>query len=504
MKKSGIIGLGALAVQSIAAEQTFPNIILIYADDLGYGDISCNGTSSVQTPNIDRLAERGLNFSRAYASSATCTPSRYSLLTGEYAWRKAGTGVLSGDAALVIEPGRMTLPTMLKQAGYRTGVIGKWHLGLGSGAVDWNADVKPGPNETGFDYSFLIPATGDRVPCVFVEDRRVVGLDPADPITVNYRTNFPGEPTGKNNPELLKMKWSHGHDGSIVNGISRIGFMKGGHAARWVDEEIADTLTAKAKKFIQDNRNGPFFLFFSAHDIHVPRAPHFRFAGKSGLGPRGDAILQFDGCVGELLHEIETLELTENTLIILSSDNGPILDDGYVDDAAEKLGTHKPWGSMSGTKYSSFEAGTRVPLIVSWPGRIVPGTSEALMSQVDFLASLAALVGVTHNPIVSPDSENHLDALLGTSSVGRDWIVEHSFSLALTSKDWKYIAPYDREIPDWLVKQKKIDPGLSSDAHLFDLKNDPYETHNVASKWPERTEEMAGILQEIKDQGGNL
>ena len=199
-----------------------PNIVLIYADDIGYGDLSCYGATRVRTPNLDRLASRGLRMTDAHSPSATCTPSRYALLTGEYAWRRKGTGIARGDAAMIIKPGRVTLASLMKQAGYATGVVGKWHLGLGSGNLDWNGQIKPGPRELGFDYCFLIPATGDRVPCVYVENRRVVGLDPKDPIGVRFGKPLGEEPTGKSHPRLLKIRPSHGHNQTIVNGISRI------------------------------------------------------------------------------------------------------------------------------------------------------------------------------------------------------------------------------------------------------------------------------------------
>ena len=194
MKKINLLP-GALGLLSVSASfpaftqpAEKPNVIIIYADDLGYGDVSCYGGTGVRTPNIDRLASQGLRFTNAHCTSATSTPSRYSLLTGEYAWRRKGTGIATGDASAIIKPGRYTIASAMKNAGYTTGVVGKWHLGLGTeGGPDWNGDIMAGPLDIGFDYNFLIPATGDRVPCVFVENRRVVGLDPKDPITVSYK-----------------------------------------------------------------------------------------------------------------------------------------------------------------------------------------------------------------------------------------------------------------------------------------------------------------------------
>lgn len=475
-----------------------PNIIFIYADDLGYGDLSAYGATKISTPNIDRIAANGIQFTNAYATSATCTPSRYSLMTGEYAWRKKGTGIAAGDAAMIIQPGRLTLPFVLQNAGYHTGIVGKWHLGLGPvGGPDWNGEINPCPLNIGFDYSYIMAATADRVPCVYIENRHVVGLDPNDPIAVSYGKPIGNEPTGRDNPELLKLKPSHTHDNTIINGISRIGYMTGGHSARWIDENMADMFTRRAIDFLEQNSQKPFFLFFSTNDIHVPRVPHPRFAGKSGMGARGDVILQLDWCVGELLKTLDNLNLTKNTIIIFSSDNGPVLDDGYQDEAVEKLNGHKPAGPFRGGKYSAFEGGTRIPLMISWPGKIKAGIfSDALISQVDFLASFASFTGQQQSNKEATDSENMMDALLGRSNKGRTSLVQQGGSLALTNNEWKYIEPSKGSK---INKNTNIELGNDPQPQLYNLKTDKGEQNNVAAQNPEIVKEMVNLLQKIKN-----
>lgn len=482
----------ALALATSEAWAERPNIVVIYADDLGFGDVGCNGARAGLTPNVDHLAKRGINFTDAHATSATCTPSRYALLTGEYPWRKRGTGVLPGDARLIIEPGRMTLPGVLRGAGYRTGVVGKWHLGLGGDTLDWNGEVKPGPLEVGFDESFIMAATGDRVPCVYLRDRRVVGLDPADPIEVRYDAPMAGLPTGRANPELLRVRPSHGHDMAIVDGISRIGHMRGGQAALWKDEEMADTFTREAVAFIDRHKAGPFFLLFATHDVHVPRVPHPRFVGKSGMGPRGDAIVEFDESVGAILRALDASGLAENTLVILTSDNGPVVDDGYRDEAAERLGEHKPAGPYRGGKYSRFEGGTRVPFIVRWPGRVQPGTSRALFSQVDLLASLASLVDAAGAAAPAPDSRDHLAALLGTDPAGRESLVEQGGGgLAVRQGKWKFIPASNGPARN---NATATELGNAPAPQLYDLDADPGETRNVANEHHEVVDRLRGEL----------
>jgi len=475
--------------------RTKPNIIILYADDLGYGDLGCYGAKAVKTPNIDRLAANGLRFTDAHCTAATCTPSRVSLLTGVYAFRN-NAAILPGDAPLLIRPGTVTLPGVLQQAGYTTAVIGKWHLGLGSGTINWNGHIAPGPNEIGFDYSFIIPATTDRVPTVFVENGQVLNLDPADPIAVSYAGKIGNEPTGLSDPQLLKQRADTQHSNTIVNGISRIGFMSGGQRARWVDEDIPLVLNAKAKDFIISHRNRPFFLYYPFPNIHVPRTPNKKFAGTTKLGPRGDVIAEMDWMAGEITRLLDSLGIAKNTLIIFSSDNGPVLADGY-EDAAEKLNDgHQPAGIFRGGKYSAFEAGTRVSTVTYWPGHIQPGVSAALCSQVDLLASLAALTGRELPSGAAQDSYNALDVWLGRSKQGRKYLLEESYTLSLRKDAWKYIAPQQKPVPGWL-QNKRIETGLKQAPQLYNLQHDPGEAHNLAAQHPEIVNDLKRELEKL-------
>lgn len=474
-----------------------PNVICIYADDLGYGDLSCYGATNIQTPNLDKLAAEGIRFTNGHATSATCTPSRFAFMTGQYPWRTEGVAILPGDAALIIPTNKTTLPKLFKQAGYQTAIVGKWHLGLGNQVEkNWNGEVKPGPNEVGFDYSFIFPATADRVPTVFLENHRVLALDQNDPIKVDYDKKIGTDPTGKDHPELLKMLSSpgQGHNQTIVNGIGRIGYMSGGKLARWVDEELSSTFLNHAKTFIEENQKHPFFLYFALTEPHVPRMPATQFRGKSGLGLRGDAILQLDWTVGEVMKQLKTLNLDDNTVIVFTSDNGPVLNDGYLDEADTKYVDHPPAGKLRGGKYSAFEGGTRVPFIVRWPAKIKPKVSPAVVSQVDLLATFASLLKQPI-PKEARDSEDLTTAFLGQSDQGRSVYIAQGGSLSLVKDGWKYISPSNGPAFNKLVK---IETGNSVLPQLYNLKEDITEKNNLAEKHPERVKELAALLDQMK------
>lgn len=476
--------------------QSKPNILIIYADDVGYGDLGCYGATALETPNLDRLAKGGLRFTSAYATSSTCTPSRYSLLTGAYAFRRQDAQILPGDAPLLLDPEKPSLPSILKNAGYRTGLVGKWHLGLGTpeSPANWNGTIAPGPREVGFDYSFHMAATGDRVPTVYIRNGQVVDLNPSDPIEVDYIHPVGDDPTGISHPELLKVQADTQHSSTIVDGISRIGYMSGGDSARWNDESLPDTFLDEALNFIEESHEEPFFLYYATHENHVPRWPHPRFRGSTRLGVRGDAIVQMDWGVGKVIEKLQQLGIAENTLIIFSSDNGPVLFDGYYDGAYQKNGDHKPAGPWRGGKYSSWEGGTRMPFIVSWPGTVIPGLSGALISQVDLLTSLARLGGATLPESTSLDSQDILDTLLGRTDQGRSFLIEQGIDgLAIRQGDWKYI-------PEGRVRVRAgvdsaIFESIPATGALFYLPEDPAESNNLAKAFPDKAEAMKALLE---------
>jgi len=479
----------SLFLMSGTAKAEKPNIIVIMADDLGYGDVSCYGATALRTPHIDQLAAEGLRFTSGYCSASTCTPTRYSLLTGTYAFRGERTGIAPPNAPAIIKPGTETIASLLQRAGYATGVVGKWHLGLGGDdGPDWNGDLTPGPLEIGFGSCFLLPTTNDRVPQVFVQNHRVPNLDPADPLWVGNKKPSRDHPTGITHRETLKMNWSHGHNSTIHNGISRIGFYTGGHAARFRDEDLADTWIEKSNAFIEQHKDQPFFLFFSSHDIHVPRIPHERFQGKTSLGFRGDAIVELDWCVGEIMKTLDRLALAENTLIVFCSDNGPVLDDGYQDEAIEKNGEHRAAGVYSGGKYSVYEGGTRTPFITRWKGRIQPGVSDHMVCTVDLAASCAALTDQALPADACLDSFDLMSTLLGEPNApGRDHLVQqnngNNGTYAIRVGNWK-LHRYDKRTARNVTVERPLANTKKPQFQLFNLVEDPAESSNVLAMHP--------------------
>ncbi len=501
MKKTLLSALPMLCGAALAHSQDRPNVIIIYADDLGYGDLECYGNKNVPTPNSVKLAKEGCIFHNAYAVAATSTPSRYALLTGEYSWRRPGTDIAAGNVGMIIRPERYTIADMFKNAGYSTGAFGKWHLGLGdkTGEQDWNAPLPTGLGDLGFDYSYIMAATADRVPCVFLENGMVQNLDPDDPIEVSYKAPFEGVPTGKANPELCyNMQSDFGHNNAIVNGIGRIGYMKGGTSALWKDENIADSITTHAVNFIREHCDEPFFMYVATNDIHVPRFPHERFRGKSNMGVRGDAIAQFDWTVGEIMQTLKDLKLEDNTIVILTSDNGPVVNDGYKDQAEELLNGHSPAGPLRGNKYSAFEGGTRIPFIVRWPKHVDKGSSsDALVSQIDIFASCAAMLGQRLPKGAAPDSQDSWDALTGKDNVGREWVVQQALNhtLSIRTAEWKYIEPSDSKVK--VMQPENVETGYNAEPQLYKVSTDVHEEENLAAENPEVLFRLQTLLRSV-------
>ncbi|MBR5963967.1 MAG: sulfatase-like hydrolase/transferase [Bacteroidaceae bacterium] len=481
MKKSNIAALAALAATvPTLAQQVKPNVVVIIADDLGWGDVSAYGNTTIQTPHIDRLAREGVCLTDGHATSSTSTPSRYGLITGLYPWKNKDAKILPGDAPLLVSPQQFTMPRMFQQAGYVTAAIGKWHLGMGVGKIDWNQHIAPGAREIGFDYSCIIAATVDRVPTVYIENGDVVGLDPQDPIYVDYDHPFPGEPTALTNPELVKVQWSHGHQNTVVNGIPRIGYMKGGERARWKDDTMAQYLLDRACHFIDSvGSSQPFFLYYGLHEPHVPRTPDTRFAGATELGPRGDVIVEADWCVGQLMQKLEDAGLLDNTLVVFSSDNGPVLDDGYVDGSRGTRSQHDPNGSLRGGKYSLFDAGTRVPFFVYWKGHTRHVESSVLVSQQDLLASFGKLI---HQKVPDGlDSREMLSTFLGRRMKNRGgMVVEASGRLAYRWKKYALIPPYHGP----KTNETGNELGVVDEWTLYDLHADPTQHTDISAKKP--------------------
>jgi len=473
-----------------------PNIVLIFTDDVGFGDHGCYGATKVQTPNIDRLAEEGRRFTDAHSGSAVCTPSRYSLLTGEYPFRGGISRPIFSHDPLIIDPEKTTLASVLKNAGYDTACIGKWHLGFGDEQdPDWNKDLKPGPLELGFDYYFGIPVVNSHSPFVFVENHRVLGLDPDDPLV------YGGEPPTREYPEKILTHAS----------------LSGGQAAHalYRDEELGMTLTEKANRWMRQERERPFFLYFATPHVHHPFTPHPRFQGTSRCGRYGDFIHELDWIVGEAMETLDELGLRENTIVILTSDNGGMLNLGGQE--AWTAG-HRMNGDLLGFKFDAWEGGHRVPFIARWPEKIEPGSvSHQLICHVDLLATLASASGGALSPDDAPDSFNILPALTGSPEKPiRDHIVLDPLDeekLGFRKDSWVYLgwrggggfaASSGRKLggPAALEftgqKHSDIENGdfkpEAPSEQLYDLDADPSQSVNVIREHPEVAERLVAEL----------
>lgn len=484
--------------KSFSGERDSPNVVVINVDDLGYGDVGCYGATKVNTPNIDKLAQEGRRFTDAHAASAVCSPSRYALITGQYPSRIDFWKPVFLKSPLVIDTAQMTVANVMKEAGYATACIGKWHLGFGTEKpVDWNKELKPGPLELGFDYYFGVPVLNSHPPFVYVENHKVVGLVPEDPMVY-------GE-------EAKTREFDEKFD------MDAIGGGKAAHEL-YEDRKVGTTLKDRAIEWIKEKKEEPFFLYFATTNIHHPFTPAPQFIGKSEAGPYGDFIHELDWMIGEVLNTLEEEGLADNTLVILTSDNGGMLNRGGQN--AWEAG-HRQNANLLGFKFDAWEGGHRVPFIARWPGKIPAGTeSDELLSNVDILATLAALVEQPLKENEGPDSYNMLQAFTGSPPEPvRDHLVispSRKKNLAIRKGKWMYISSQGsggfpgKEIGSHLLggaAATKLTGQVNSDiengkikadappAQLYDLEADPTQKRNLYDEYPEIAKELQALLE---------
>jgi arylsulfatase A-like enzyme len=494
---AAILGGALLGRASVARRAGRPNIVVILADDLGYGDLSCYGATKVRTPNIDRLAKEGRCFTDAHSPASVCTPTRYNLLTGRYAWRTwASSSCVWSNDPLLIDPRRFTMPDLLKGQGYRTACVGKWHLGFGEPGMpgwddvlgpDYNRELRPGPREVGFDYFWGIPHVG-QLPHVIIENHRVLGLTPDDPIRMlpDKRPGFE-----KNYLERPRL------------GLATALGVDGGVGARYEHEELALMMTERAVKWIHEqSADQPFFLYFAHRNIHGPIRPNARFKGKSSIGAYGDFLLELDWSVGELLNALDKKGLADNTLVVFSSDNGAIQTYRQVVDSATIRG-HKLNGPLRGQKTDVYEGGSRVPLIARWPGRIPAGShSRVLVALTDFMAMFADFFGVELPADAGEDSFSFLGALLDRQprQVTREALVNDSFRaiFAIRKGDWKLIL--SQSSGGVATQNIPYDPSKPA-GQLYHLGRDLAETVNEYDKQPEIVASLTKLFETYRESG---
>ncbi|MBC8325075.1 MAG: arylsulfatase [Verrucomicrobia subdivision 3 bacterium] len=497
---------------TFAAEQP-PNIVLIFADDLGYGDVGCYGATKVKTPNIDQLAREGRRFTDAHSASAVCTPSRYALLTGEYPLRaNEGRGtwgpcVLSSK--LLIDTDKVTIAKVLKNKGYDTSCFGKWHLGFGKGNIDWNGNLRPGPQDVGFDYYFGLPVVNSYGLYAYVENDRVFGLTPDDPLVY-----LGTKPNPKSTPltPLLRGAGAKTHN-----------FFSGGVKAHklYNDYSVGTTFAKRASAWIRERSDNPFFLYLATTNIHHPCTPAPRFQGTSECGFYGDYIHELDWMVGQVMKAIEEKGVADNTLVIFTSDNGGMFNENGQD--AFNHG-HRNNGDLLGFKFGAWEGGHRVPFIAKWPGRIKPGsTSKQLICHVDMLASFAALTGQSLDEEEQADSINVLPALVDDpASPLREHLIlapVRPTHLSVRKGKWMFIdaqgsggfngtkpgghtfagaaAASFSGHPNSDILDGKVRPDAPP-AQLYDLEADVNQTQNLYHEHPEVVTKMRALLQGVR------
>lgn len=493
---------------SASSEEKPPNVVLIFADDLGYGDLSCYGATKLKTPNIDKLAAEGRKFTDAHSASAVCTPSRYGLLTGEYPFRANGGKGIWGPAPitspLLIPTDTVTIADVFKKNGYETAVFGKWHLGFGKGTNKWEGPLRPGPQDLGFDYYFGMPVVNSAPPYVYVENDRIVGSDPNDPIQYLGRNAKGTTPITPLKPEESQRS---------PNAFSGA---KTAHSL-FNDYEVGTKLTEKATDWIKEREKKPFFLYFATTNVHHPFTPAKRFQGSSESGVYGDFVHELDWIVGEVRKSLKEAGVADNTLIIFTSDNGGMFNLGGRE--AAKLG-HKINGDLLGSKFGVWEGGHRVPFIAWWPGKIEAGSkSDQLMNNVDMLSTFAALTG---QELAEPkDSINMLPALTGNPSeplrTEMIALANRRKHISLRKGKWMYIPAQSDggfngskpgqhawggpsvaklvNTPNSDIENGKLKKG-SPPAQLYDLEADPNQTQNLFKRHPEKVQELAAILKE--------
>lgn len=490
-------------ISSKSSKNERPNVLLINVDDLGYGDIGVYGAKLVNTPNMDQLAEEGTIFTDFHSASAVCSPSRYALITGTYPARRDLFGALFLREPLHVDTARLTIAKVMKQAGYSTAAIGKWHLGFGSEKpLDWNKPLKPGPLELGFDYYFGVPVLNSHPPFVYVENHHVFGYDPEDPF------EYGKQAATKWFPEKF--------------GLGEIGGARAAHDA-YKDSQVGTTILNKAIDYIKEPRENPFFLYLATTNIHHPFTPAPRFIGSSKAGLYGDFIHELDWMIGELMNTLSDKGLADNTLVILTSDNGGMLNQGGQ--AAYSAG-HRMNGPLLGFKFDAWEGGHRVPFIVRWPGKVPAGkVSQMLAGNVDLLATMAALTGQDTLAEKAPDSHNMLPAILGENEPVRDYLViaaNNRKHLSIRKGPWMYIPAqggggfntpevgahtFGGPAAISFAGQKNSDivnGKIKEDAppgQLYNLETDPKQRQNVYNKYPALVKEMEELLAKTMEQG---